>query len=268
MKRKARRTKKHSKLAKCLNFVKQTTKGALTVFLCIAAILLTGLAGDMVHSKYIEHYIGQNSLYIQSMPDSKEQGSGTAFQVVAPSGKKYILSNAHVCELRNDKDMVMIYDKKNSHRLMPRRVIEVYQKHDLCLIEALPGYPGLEIADSLSIGEPIIAIGYPLGDAMNISRGRVKDFSFINLLAYKPLEECTGENESVQKIPFFIFYIDACVVTYSSVQTDLVIFGGNSGSPVVNMFGNVVAVIFAGNTRTNWGSAVPLDHVKEFLKGY
>ena len=51
-------------------------------------------------------------------------------------------------------------------------------------------------------------------------------------------------------------------------QTFLSAFGGNSGSPVVNVWGNVVGIIFAASTETNWGILIDLFEIQNFLKKY
>lgn len=241
-----------------------TKLSLLTVVFIFAALF-----ANKMHVKYLEKKVGDNTVFIRSMEDSKLQGSGTAFQIKTPSGKVVTMTNAHICELANDKGEIAILEKKHSNRLVTKRVLEVYKENDLCIVEGLPGYEGLDIGSDLEVGEPVYSFGYPLGEALHFSEGRVKEFGKVTLLdADTPLDRCVGPRQKVQKVQIWFFLVDVCTKTFDSVQTSMVIFGGNSGSPMVNFWGNVVGVVFAGNTRTNWGSAVPLKDVKELLKAY
>jgi V8-like Glu-specific endopeptidase len=59
-----------------------------------------------------------------------------------------------------------------------------------------------------------------------------------------------------------------CIEIFVSSAISSPIYGGNSGSPVVNKWGNVIGVVFAGNrTQVNDAYMVPLSYVKDFLKG-
>lgn len=254
-----------NKLMEVYNFVKSIVLGVAFAF----SIIALSFAANKFHVKYLEYHVGGNTVYIEAAADSDHRGSGTGFQVIAPSGKIYTMTNAHICSMANKKGVIMIQDKKNSGRMLPKRVIEVYPEHDLCIVEGLEGYSGLSLGSDLEVSEPVYALGYPLGEAMHYSEGRVKEFSTVTLIKENPdPKTCTGKGESVQEILWFIFVVKVCVKEFDSVQTSMVIYPGNSGSPMVNMFGNVVGVVFAGNTRTNWASAVPLSYVKELLKGY
>lgn len=236
--------------------------------LFIASTILSVFVADKAHKSYLEHTVGSQVLFVKSMPDSKRQGSATGFHVKTQRGNVVFVTNAHVCELANDKGLINIEDKLNSKRLIPRRVLEVYKDNDLCAVEPLPGYEGLTLADDLDVGDTVWAIGYPLGESLNITSGRIKDFGTTTLMSEIPLDKCDGPRLKKETFQMWIFIVQVCTVTLESVQTDVIIFGGNSGSPLLNMFGNVTGVVFASNTRTNWGRAVPLDHLKTLLKAY
>lgn len=251
-------------LAFVLEVVLKTTKYSLLTILMV----VSAFSAQDLHSHFIESYVGDNTLYIHSPAGAVIQGSGTAFEVVAPSGKVYTLTNAHVCGLAKD-GIVMVEDKLHSKRLLPKRVIEVYQDNDLCLVEGLEGYSGLKLADSITVGEHLWAVGYPLGKPMNISSGRVKGFG--NVYIANPEmspADCVGKDLKVEVYPGFFGDIELCVMRRYAAQTDIPTFPGNSGSAAVNMFGNVAGVIFASNTMTNWGEAVPLSFIQDLLKGY
>lgn len=244
------------------NLSVQTIKACLLVTL----ILFTSLSAGFLHESYIESSVGKNVVFITNPDGAKVQGSATGFEVKAPSGRIYTLTNAHVCELQKD-GFVLLGEKQHSQRLVPRRVLEVYQENDLCLVEGLEGYSGLDLADSISTGQRGWAVGYPLGQGMNISTGRVKGFANVNILDAAD-KECNAPNKHKEKFRVFIFEIEACIVTRFSAQTDVPTYPGNSGSPLVNKYGNVIGVMFAAQSETAWGSAVPLKDVKKFLSAY
>lgn len=239
----------------------------LLLSILAAIFLITSAAATHIHESYLFSSVGSNSVFITSPEGAEVQGSATGFEVKAPSGKVYTLTNAHVCGLQKD-GIVMVGEKRNSGRLIPKRVIEVYTENDLCLVEGLEGYEGLSLADSYSIGDLNYTTGYPLGEALNFSSGYLKELGEVEILAEVDLSECHGKNLKIEHIQDLFGHFDVCVVIRRSVQTNIVIYPGNSGSPMVNAFGHVTGVIFAANNRTAWGSAVPLDDVKEFLKPY
>lgn len=134
-----------------------TTKlSALGVF-----IILMTLSANMAHMSFIESKVGSNVVLIRSPEDAPLKGSATGFEMKAPSGKIYTITNAHVCGLANSKGIIMVEDKLHSGRLLPKRVIEVYKADDLCIVDGLEGYEGLTVGSEPTIGQSVIAIGYP-----------------------------------------------------------------------------------------------------------
>ena len=160
--------------------------GAARTSIKLAALgvifIFAALFANKMHVKYLEKKVGDNTLFIRSMPDSKHQGSGTAFEIRTPSGQVVTMTNAHICQLANDKGEIAILEKRHSNRLVTKRVLEVYAENDLCIVEGLPGYEGLELGSELEVGEPVFAFGYPLGQALHFSDGRVKEFGAVTLL--------------------------------------------------------------------------------------
>lgn len=241
-----------------------TIKSATTIVLLAAFVMISALSANMFHEQYIESHVGSQSVFIRSPIGAKIQGSATGFEVKAPSGKVYTLTNAHVCELQKDGN-VMVFDKR-ADRLVPKRVIEVWEDNDLCLVEGLTGYSGLSLANDSWIGEKGWSVGYPLGESMNISSGRIKDFSDIQLIDFP--KTCEGPRRKKATLDLLFIQLEVCIITRFAANTDIATYPGNSGSPMVNIYGNVIGVIFASNSRTNWGSAVPLVDVKRFLGAY
>lgn len=161
-------------------------------------------------------------------------GQGTGFQVEAPSGIYYLVTNKHVCS--GSSQNMLAFDVY-SGRSLPRRILERFPNADLCILEGLPGRGGLELASSRAdIGDTVITLGHSLGGRLNLAKGEVKGRVWT-----------LGEE---------------------SVDTNLVIYPGASGSPVLNVYGNVVGVIFAGDKRSWWGYYVPLKQLKDLLRPY
>lgn len=237
----------------------------LVLSLFLSALILST---PHLHSDYLLNKVGSNTVFITNPKGALIQGSATGFEVIAPSGKIYTLTNAHVCELGKDQ-IVLIQEKRHSDRLIPRHIIEVYSENDLCLIEGLPGYEGLSLADSVDIGDLNYAIGYPLGQAMNLSSGFIKNFEKVEIaLPEVTTDNCVEPGMRIKELNTLFGPVPVCMIQRRSIHTNIPIYPGNSGSPMVNAFGHVTGVIFASNNQTTWGFAVPLDDVVDFLKAY
>lgn len=241
-------------LKKISYYLKRTT----LALLCAVLVWSTPHLKD-AHYRYI---IGSQVVKIIGT-----EGSGTGFHIKAPSGKTYILTNQHVCAIADKNQELLV---ENSKKTISRRVIAVYQKHDLCLVEALPGEEnGLRMASSLSIGEDIVLIGHPSGRPLTLSKGEFIHKKLIPMMNFKikTLEECNSVNGTWLDGGFFLPSV--CVEQISAFGISSPSYPGNSGSPVVNKWGNVVGVLFAGNrTQLNDNYMVPFHELKNFLKDY
>jgi S1-C subfamily serine protease len=219
----------------------------------------------------------------------KDGGGGTGFQVQAPSGENYIVTNSHVCEhslkAANSKNILLVIRGEHA---MKRRVLEISDRADLCLIEGWPGVEGLKLGSERDIGDMVIAVGHPMLGPTTMTMGELRDFVQVEIVHHvmpgpnkaqnKGLqasdEPCEGPKFEVKMQKLFFFGIPMgeakmCMVKETdAMQTNTEIYPGSSGSPVVDRWGRVVGVMFASDNRSNWGYAVNLENLAFFLKDF
>src|SRR5881397_215610 len=166
-----------------------------------------------------------------------EQGSGSGFMVSADG---YILTNNHVVA-GADKVTVRLYDKRE----FTAKVVGTDPNTDVAVIKIdARGLPVVAFgnSDSARVGEWVLAIGNPLGEAFafTVTAGIVSAKG--RLLA--------GLQQTRYAIQDFI-------------QTDAAINPGNSGGPLVNIRGQVVGINSAIASETGfyagYGFAIPIN---------
>jgi serine protease Do len=166
-----------------------------------------------------------------------EQGSGSGF-IISQDG--YILTNNHVVQ-GADRVTVRLYD----NREFTAKTVGTDPSTDVAVIKIqTTGLPMVRLgdADSTRIGNWVLAIGNPLGEAFTftVTAGIVSAKG--RLLA--------GLNQSRYAIQDFI-------------QTDAAINPGNSGGPLVNVRGEVIGINSAIASETGfyagYGFAIPIN---------
>lgn len=176
---------------------------------------------------------------------SEEDGMGSGIII---NSQGYILTNNHVIS-GADKINVIFNNKKE----VPAKVINYDAAMDLAIIKItdssvkVPGVAELGSSSSMSVGDPVVAIGNPLGEDLlgTVTTGVI---SALNR------QISTDENSSSKQ-------------TY--IQTDAAINPGNSGGPLVNSLGQVIGINSAkiggtsgGTSVEGIGFSIPIDLVK------
>ncbi|HEX9733150.1 MAG TPA: trypsin-like peptidase domain-containing protein [Thermoanaerobaculia bacterium] len=165
-----------------------------------------------------------------------ELGSGSGF-FVDPEG--VIVTNYHVIEPGSRVEAVL----SNKRTLEVVGVLATDKANDLAVIKVDDGpFPALELADSSAVvpGQRVVVLGNPLGLAGSLSEGIVS--------ALRAGDELPGEHH----MPL--------------LQITAAISPGSSGSPVMNLAGEVVGVaVLQANMGQNLNFAVPSTAVRELL---
>jgi len=225
-------------------------------------ILLVALFAKPLHEHILRSYVGSKVVKLKGI-----NSGGTGFFVKGKSGKTYIMTNRHVCKVK-DKSSYLNASRGESVIRVRVKVIEESKKHDLCLIESFDTTVGLDLADGIDKNETVMAIGHPGLEHLILSKGKFIANTIISIItSYNVIneKECLGKLIDVNHPLAF----NVCVKEFMSSRIFLYIRPGSSGSPLVNFFGNIVGVIFAGNSEDHLKSyAVPLQYVKDFLKDY
>jgi S1-C subfamily serine protease len=192
---------------------------------------------------------------VVSIEVRSSQGSGTGSGVVV-DGSGYIITNNHVVSAAagHTGNLRVIFADLSS---VPATIVGRDPKTDLAVVKV--ERPGLVVAtlgnsDMLAVGDPVIAIGSPLGLAGTVTAGIVS-----SLHRPVPLQ---GEGTDTDAV------IDA-------IQTDAAINPGNSGGALVDGSGAVVGINSAIATLSSGsgqsgsigvGFAIPINEAREIAQ--
>lgn len=243
----------------------KTIKSVIKSIALTGTILYGAIVAPEIHNHYLRWEVGESVVQVLSM---YSDGGGTGFAIKGNSGKEYIMTNRHVCEVQaNGVIRVKVGDK----RPIFRKVVHMDQIHDLCLIEGVEGLAPISIGSDQNKGDTLYVVGHPGLRQLTTSKGEYIGRDIIKLTYdVNKREDCPGK--VIDLPPFYQIFMGrewVCMREYPALQTSAVIYGGNSGSPVVNKWGNLIGVAFAGNTQQEHDNyIVPLAYVKMLLNKF
>jgi S1-C subfamily serine protease len=198
-----------------------------------------------------------------------EIGTGSGF-VVSPDG--YIITNHHAIaddtifvDRPGQKARLFLDVQSIEVELPPDKALSGRpQRYAATLVASDPeidlallyvGAVGLPVAalgdsDAVAAGEPVSALGYPLGDLVDVAR--------------------TGKDQSAPEVSTSPGAVSALRADdrgdLAYLQTTATLNPGNSGGPLVDQDGYVVGVVrMQLRGATGIGFAIPVNRVKQFL---
>ena len=175
-------------------------------------------------------------------PELVEIGGGTGFFITEDG---LMLTNKHVV---SDEDAVYTVITNSGEEY----VAEVVARDaflDIALLQVDgEGFPTLAFGDSdlIDVGQTAIAIGNSLSEFQNsVTKGIISGIDRTILAG-----DGFGESELIQE----------------AIQTDAAISEGNSGGPLINLFGQVIGVNTAvSNEGQSIGFAIPINEAKSII---
>lgn len=258
-------------------------KRFLLLKILVAAILVSPLMFNLIETDFIYNYKGKSVVTLR-----QGRSGGTGFVVQNRYNQKYTLTNKHICRLK-DSLGYLTYETSDG-KVGQVRVIDESRVHDLCILEAVPDLPALTLAKDVAIKEAVWLIGHPALRPLTLENGYLVDYLDISVLTYcnqeelakiikylevertsfkkdcsKFSEECLARASRLLEIAKMV-QAGFCAKTYRSGHINAIAYAGNSGSPILNKWGNVVGVLFAGSASQNTASyIVPLEYVTPFV---
>lgn len=163
--------------------------------------------------EFFRRYFGGGGSGGRAPREFRRQGGGSGF-VISPDG--FIVTNAHVVE---DADEVLV--KFTDKRELKAKIIGTDKRTDVAVIKVeATGLPAVKIGspDALKVGEWVAAIGQPLGFETTLTTGVVS----------AKARSSRGGDTTGDLVPF--------------IQHDAAVNPGNSGGPLFNAKGEVIAI--------------------------
>lgn len=195
----------------------------------------------------------------------QENSGGTGFYFKSKSGKVYVITNSHVCELAKDQPLFIRHFKQ---KIALGKILKDEPKYDLCVVDSLQQSHGLKLANHVEFYKEYHLFGNPYLYTNVYSKGEIFDIQYVQIpkRIVGPNDVCAQDEVKI-KMNMFFFQVDVCASNNKAYVTNIQGFPGNSGSPLLNEYGEVVAVLFAGDHRTNYSFYIVLESVQEMTKG-
>ena len=175
----------------------------------------------------------------------KNAVSGSGFVIGSNGSSSYILTNYHVID--GVSDIKVFFSDGKSY---DATLVGGEKENDIAVLKIDVGNlqtVTLGDSDQLNVGEDVYAIGNPLGELT---------FTFTGGYVSAKDRSVTMSDGTVMNM----------------LQTDTAINSGNSGGPLMNLYGEVVGIVsakyssYANTTVEGLGFAIPINDVQSIIK--
>lgn len=231
------------------------------------------IQAPQLHRLYLRYTVGSNVVkVVKTDIMGNVQGGGTGFAIRGKSGHRYIMTNAHICQMYKGGKIATIQEQDGT--MLDREIIQISDQTDLCLIEGVKNLRPLDLANFAYVGQTVAVVGHPELMPLNISFGDIlgehpTDVILGMIPETMSQSDCNHSNYRIEHVDSGMFgVLDLCIEEVNAYQTTATSMPGNSGSPVVNWRGQLIGVLFAGDQKVYWGSVVVLEDVKDFLSDF
>ena len=184
------------------------------------------------------------------LDEGGEGGQGSGFVI---DGSGYILTNAHVVTTERSNGTAraeQVYVEFSDGNRVAAKIVGVDPNADVSLLKVDP--PGLSLtplrlgqSHSISVGQPVAAIGSPFGERQSLTIGVI-----------------SALDRTIQSLTRFEIG--------DAIQTDAAINPGNSGGPLLDAHGRVIGINAQLKSQSGGGEgvgfAIPVDTVKRSLE--
>jgi putative serine protease PepD len=175
-------------------------------------------------------------------------GSGSGSGVILTEDG-YILTNAHVVTLGGQTEDAFITARMSNGEVLAAELVGFDSVYDMAVVKVMSsGLKPIVFADSqmLNVGQPVIAIGAPLGLSATVTQGIVSALNRTIQVASSAVAEDPGLE--------FWNGTGSAPISLQVIQTDAAINPGNSGGALVNEAGELIGINVAIATAGNGAS--------------
>jgi len=218
---------------------------------CPSTRTLVEIGGNAMNTKAISSLVTPSVVSISvNAPSGSGTGSGSIYR--SSGSSTFIITNNHVIEDAATSGTIKV-ELTNGQQYVAR-IVGRDPGYDIAVLRIPIGnLPSITLGDSskVSVGDPVLAIGSPLGLASTVTSGII---SALN----RPVSTGTDEAQS---------YVNA-------IQTDAAINPGNSGGALVDSMGRLIGVNSAIATLSSGGASgsiglgfsIPINEAKRVIE--
>lgn len=217
---------------------------------CASGRTLVEIGGAGMNTKAIASLVTPSVVSI-SVTTATGGGTGSGSVYKTSSSSTYIITNNHVVNTSGAASTIKV-ELSNGDQY-PAKIVGQDPGYDIAVLQIQMGnLPAVTLGDSskVSVGDPVLAIGSPLGLASTVTSGII---SALN----RPVSTGTGDAQS---------YVNA-------IQTDAAINPGNSGGALIDSQGRIIGVNSAIATLSSGsasgsiglGFSIPINEAKRVI---
>lgn len=228
------------------------------IALCIIAII-----NIFVFSGKSDSYIRNRVVRLMG-----QGGMCSGEQVRAPSGQDYILSAGHCKDLQKDGQITVITE---DGRKLDRKILAEDPNSDLLLLEGLPNFKGLDVAQEVNRYDHIRTFTHGKNmdtystDGVIIGKEKIT-VPIFTIDTEETAVKCSMPKHKIEVIDMIFFSAKVCTLNVESTVSTAGIVPGSSGGVIVDDNGDIIGVASATDGRFSY--LVTLTDIQLFLHNY